>query len=213
MYKRQIYDKYLRRELINTGYEIVNEAMKEDLDSDATSQIEMAEKKLFDLSNEGDSQGGFTDFATALTSSLSHIEAAYQKDGKISGLPTQLDALDNKTGGLNNSDLIIIAGRPAMGKTALATNMAYNVAEYMSHDKNMDPKSKGVAFFSLEMSADQLASRILATVTQTNGHKMRTGELDNAEFTRIAAAVRELEKIPLYIDLSLIHISEPTRRS
>ena len=199
-YAQFIYDKYLRRELINTGYEIVNEAMKEDLDSDATSQIEMAEKKLFDLSNEGDSQGGFTDFATALTSSLSHIEAAYQKDGKISGLPTQLDALDNKTGGLNNSDLIIIAGRPAMGKTALATNMAYNVAEYMSHDKNMDPKSKGVAFFSLEMSADQLASRILATVTQTNGHKMRTGELDNAEFTRIAAAVRELEKIPLYID-------------
>ena len=85
-YAQFIYDKYLRRELINTGYEIVNEAMKEDLDSDATSQIEMAEKKLFDLSNEGDSQGGFTDFATALTSSLSHIEAAYQKDGKISGL-------------------------------------------------------------------------------------------------------------------------------
>ena len=87
-----------------------------------------------------------------------------------------------------------------MGKTALATNMAYNVAEYMSHEKNLDPKSKGVAFFSLEMSADQLAGRILATVTQTNGHKMRTGELDNAEFTRIAAAVRELERIPLYID-------------
>ena len=135
-----------------------------------------------------------------MTTSLGHIEEAYQKDGKISGLPTQLDALDNKTGGLNNSDLIIIAGRPAMGKTALATNMAYNVAEYMSHEKNLDPKSKGVAFFSLEMSADQLAGRILATVTQTNGHKMRTGELDNAEFTRIAAAVRELERIPLYID-------------
>lgn len=99
-------------------------------------------KKTFDLSNEGDSQGGFTDFATALTSSLSHIEAAYQKDGKISGLPTQLDALDNKTGGLNNSDLIIIAGRPAMGKTALATNMAYNVAEYMSHDKIWTPNPK-----------------------------------------------------------------------
>lgn len=199
-YAQFIYDKYLRRELINTGYEIVNDAMKEDLDSDATTQIETAEKKLFELSNQGESQGGFIDFAQALTSSLSQIEQAYQKDGKISGLPTALDALDEKTGGLNNSDLIIIAGRPAMGKTALATNIAYNVAEFMSHDKSVDPKSRGVAFFSLEMSADQLASRILSTVTQTPGHKMRTGELDNAEFTRIAAAVRELETIPLYID-------------
>lgn len=199
-YAQFIYDKYLRRELINTGYEIVNDAMKEDLDADATTQIETAEKKLFELSNQGDSQGGFIDFSQALTTSLGHIEQAYQKDGKISGLPSGLDALDEKTGGLNNSDLIIIAGRPAMGKTALATNIAYNVAEFMSHDKSVDPKSKGVAFFSLEMSADQLAGRILSTVTQTPGHKMRTGELDNSEFTRIAAAVRELEVIPLYID-------------
>ena len=199
-YAQFIYDKYLRRELIATGFDIVNNAAREDIDSDAGEQIEEAEKKLFELSNQGDINGGFVDFSQALTSSLSHIEQAYQKDGKISGLPTSLDALDNKTGGLNNSDLIIIAGRPAMGKTALATNIAYNVAEYMLHAKDLDEKSRGVAFFSLEMSADQLASRILSTVTQTNGHKMRTGELDNAEFTRIAAAVRELEKIPLYID-------------
>lgn len=199
-YAQFIYDKYLRRELIATGFDIVNNATKEDIDSDATEQIEQAEKKLFELSNQGDINGGFIDFSQALTSSLSHIEQAYQKDGKISGLPTSLDALDNKTGGLNNSDLIIIAGRPAMGKTALATNIAYNVAEYMMHAKDLDEKSRGVAFFSLEMSADQLASRILSTVTQTNGHKMRTGELDSAEFTRIAAAVRELEKVPFYID-------------
>ena len=199
-YAQFIYDKYLRRELIATGFDIVNNATKEDIDSDATEQIEQAEKKLFELSNQGDINGGFVDFSQALTSSLSHIEQAYQKDGKISGLPTSLDALDNKTGGLNNSDLIIIAGRPAMGKTALATNIAYKVAEYMMHAKDLDEKSRGVAFFSLEMSADQLASRILSTVTQTNGHKMRTGELDSAEFTRIAAAVRELEKVPFYID-------------
>ncbi len=199
-YAQFIYDKYLRRELINTGYEIVADALKEDLDSDASEQIENAEKKLFELANQGDSQGGFIDFAEALTSSLGQIEQAYQKDGKISGLPSGLDALDEKTGGLNNSDLIIIAGRPAMGKTALATNIAYNVAEFMSHDKSIEAKNRGVAFFSLEMSADQLAGRILSTVTQTPGHKMRTGELDNAEFTRIAAAVRELESIPLYID-------------
>ena len=199
-YAQFIYDKYLRRELINTGYEIVNDAAKEDIDNDAVSQIENAERKLFELSDQGDAQGGFVDFASALTSSLGYIEAAYQKEGKISGLPTALDDLDNRTGGLNNSDLIIIAGRPAMGKTALATNIAYNVADFMSHTNSIEPKNKGVAFFSLEMSADQLASRILSTVTQTNGKKMRTGELDNAEFTRIAAAVRELEKIPLYID-------------
>lgn len=199
-YAQFIYDKYLRRELIATGFEIVNEAAKEDLDSDALTQIETAEKKLFELANQSEHQGGFVDFGDALVSSLGHIEAAYQKEGKISGLPTALDALDAKTGGLNDSDLIIIAGRPAMGKTALATNMAYNVAEYMYHNKNLEASKKGVAFFSLEMSADQLASRILSTVTQTNGHRMRTGELDNAEFTRIAAAVRELEKMPLYID-------------
>ena len=215
-YAQFIYDKYLRRQLIATGFEIVNEAAKEDIDSDAMSQIETAEKKLFDLANIGETQGGFQDFATALNTSLNNIEAAYQSDGKLSGLPTALDALDNKTGGLNNSDLIIIAGRPAMGKTALATNIAYNVAEYMYHAKDIDPKNKGVAFFSLEMSADQLAGRVLATVTQTNAHKMRTGELEKAEFMRIAAAVQELENIPLYIDdtpgLSINSIRTRARR-
>ncbi len=199
-YAQFIYDKYLRRELINTGFEIVNEATKEDLDSNAFDQIESAEKKLFELSNQGDTRGGFVDFSEALNNSLHLIAEAYEKDGKISGLPTSLDALDYMIGGLNKSDLIIIAGRPAMGKTALATNIAYNVAEYMANNKNLDPKTRGVAFFSLEMSADQLASRILSTVTQTNGKKMRNGELDKAEFMRIAAAVQELEQIPLYID-------------
>ncbi len=199
-YGQFIYDKYLRRELIATGYEIVNEAMKEDIDSDANTQIEQAERRLFELSNQGDIQGGFVSFGDALTTSLGLIEKAYQKEGKLSGIPTGLDALDNKTGGLNNSDLIILAGRPAMGKTALATNIAYNVAEYMSHAKDVDERNRGVAFFSLEMSADQLASRILSTVTQTPSHKMRTGELDESEFIRIAAGVRELENIPLYID-------------
>ena len=199
-YGQFVYDKFLRRELINTGSEIINNAFKESADLSANEQIEMAEQQLFNLADQGETQGGFIDFSKALTSSLGYIEQAFQKEGKISGLPTGLERLDYKTGGLNNSDLIIIAGRPALGKTALATNMAYNVAEYMSRAKNMDPHDKGVAFFSLEMSADQLASRILSTVTQTPGNKMRTGELDNAQFTRIAAAVRELESIPLYID-------------
>ncbi len=199
-YAQFVYDKYLRRELINTGTDIVNSAFAETADLSAQDQIENAEQQLFRLADQGEAQGGFIDFASALTSSLGYIEQAYQKEGKISGLPTGLEKLDYKTGGLNNSDLIIIAGRPAMGKTALATNIAYNVAEYMSRAKDIETQDKGVAFFSLEMSADQLASRILSTVTQTPGSKMRTGELDNAQFTRIAAAVRELESIPLYID-------------
>ncbi|MBR2136915.1 MAG: replicative DNA helicase [Alphaproteobacteria bacterium] len=199
-YAQFIYDKYLRRELINTGYEIVNNALIENIDLSAIDQINQAEKSLYNLADSGDAKGGFIDFSTALTSSLSAIEKAYQKEGRISGVPTSLAKLDYKIGGLNNSDLIIIAGRPAMGKTALATNIAYNVAEFFSHDKETAPEDRGVAFFSLEMSADELAARILSTVTQTPSHKMRTGELDASEFTRIAAAVRELENIPLYID-------------
>ena len=210
------YDKYLRRELINTGYEIVNSAMEETVDVSANDQIIQAEKALYSLAESGDTQRGFVDFAFALSSSLSNIEKAYQKGGKISGVPTGLNRLDYKIGGLNDSDLIILAGRPAMGKTALATNIAYNVAEFFSRDKETPAENRGVAFFSLEMSADELAARILSTVTQTSSHKMRTGDLQESEFVRIAAAVRELENIPLYIDdtpgLSINAIRTRSRR-
>ena len=199
-YAQYIYDKFLRRELINTGYEIVNNAMQESLDISASDQISAAERSLYNLSENGDTQGGFMDFGSALGSSLNLIEKAYQKQGKISGVPTGLNQLDYKIGGLNETELIILAGRPAMGKTALATNIAYNVAEFFSRDKETPPENRGVAFFSLEMSAEELAARILSTATQTSSHKMRTGDLEEAEFTRIAAAVRELENIPLYID-------------
>ncbi|MBR1600730.1 MAG: replicative DNA helicase [Alphaproteobacteria bacterium] len=199
-YAQFIYDKYLRRELINTGFEIVNSAMQENVDISATDQISDAERALYTLADKGDNQGGFIDFAKALSSSLANIERAYQKEGKISGVPTGLNQLDYKIGGLNDSDLIILAGRPAMGKTALATNIAYNVAEFFSRDKETPPDKRGVAFFSLEMSAEELGARILSTVTQTSSHKMRVGDLQAAEFTRITAAARELENIPLYID-------------
>jgi replicative DNA helicase len=199
-YAQFIQDKYIRRELVATGHDIVNEAYNEDLDTSAMDQIEIAEKKLFNLSNENETRGGFTDFSDALTESISSIEEAFKSDGNISGTPTGLIALDKKMGGLHDSDLIILAGRPAMGKTALATNIAYNIAEHFLHEKDIDEKKRGVAFFSLEMSASQLATRILATQTHTSGFRLRSGELDNSEFTRVAAAVRELEKTPLYID-------------
>ncbi len=199
-YAQFIYDKYLRRELINIGCDIATSAAKEDVDSEAEQQIENAEKRLFDLADQGEASRGFIDFSQALKLSTDNIQAAIKRGGKISGLSTGLDDLDNKIGGLNDSDLLIIAGRPGMGKTALGTNIAYNVAEAMVRDKTIAPNKRGVAFFSLEMSSDQLASRILSTVTQISGKNMRVGKVDNAEFGRIAAGVREIESTPLYID-------------
>lgn len=199
-YAQFVYDMYLRRELISTGYDIASDAMNENIEETTARQIEKAEKRLFDLAMHGDGQKGFQDFGSSLNSALELIEKAYQKEGKVSGLPTGLLALDAKMGGLNDSDLIILAGRPAMGKSALAMNIAYNVAEFMFHGDKLDPHDKGVAIFSLEMSADQLAARILSSITDTPGHKLRTGDLELSEFNRIAAAVREYQKLPLYID-------------
>ena len=199
-YARFIYDKYLRRELISTGYDIASEAMSESLDESTAQQIENAEKRLFNLAMHGDGQKGFQDFGTTLRATLEQIEKSYQKEGRISGLPTGLDELDLRTGGLNDSDLIILAGRPAMGKSALAMNIAYNVAEYMSKNTEIDPHDKGVAIFSLEMSAEQLAARILSSITETPGNKLRNGNLEMEEFQRIIGAVNEYQKLPLYID-------------
>ncbi|MBR5482901.1 MAG: AAA family ATPase, partial [Alphaproteobacteria bacterium] len=199
-YAQYIYEQYLRRELISAGFDIVNNAMKEDLESNATAQIEEAEKRLYDLSDKGDAGKGFVSFSEALSASIDTIEKAYQREGDISGISTGLDDLDKRTGGLNNSDLIVLAGRPAMGKTALATNIAYNVAELMSRDKSFEEKSRGVAFFSLEMSADQLATRILSTTAGISSKRMRNGDIDGGEYGRLSEVARTLEKMPLYID-------------
>ena len=194
-----MYDKYLRRELIATGYDIASEAMSEDIENTTTAQIEKAERRLFNIAEHGDGQKGLQDFGQVLNLTLPIIEKAYQRRGKISGLPTGLYDLDQKTGGLNNSDLLILAGRPAMGKTALAVNIAYNVATMMLKDgEDLDPKEKGVAIFSLEMSAAHLAARILSDITDTPGQKMRKGDIDLSEFHRIAAAVSEYQQLPLY---------------
>ena len=200
-YAQYIYEQYLRRELVAAGYEIASHAMREDIESSATEQIEEAEKRLYDLSDKGDAGKGFVDFGQALNYSMDSIQRAYQNEGHIAGMSTGLDDLDKKIGGLNNSDLIVLAGRPGMGKTALATNIAYNVAELMSRGAiKLDDKSKGVAFFSLEMSADQLATRILSSTAGISSQRMRNGNIDNGEYGRIAEVARVLEKMPLYID-------------
>ena len=200
-YAQFIYDKYLRRELIAAGYDMASEAMSENLEETTSKILENAERRLFNIAEHGDGQRGLQGFGQVLNSALVMIDKAYQKEGKISGLPTGLHELDYRMGGLNPSDLIILAGRPAMGKTALALNIAYNVASFMYKEGDkIEPKERGVAVFSLEMSSEQLASRVLSNITDTPGHKLRTGDIELGEFNRIAAAVSEYQQLPMYID-------------
>ena len=199
-YAQFVYDKYLRRELIAAGYDIASEAMNENIDETISQQIEKAERRLFNIAEHGDGQRGLQDFSVVSAAALKMIDKNMQKQGKITGVTTGLNGLDFKLGGLNKSDLLILAGRPAMGKTALALNIAYNAALSMSKDSNLDPKEKGVAVFSLEMSSEQLATRVLSNITDTPGQNLRHGDLEMGAFNRIAAAVGEAQNFPLYID-------------
>lgn len=199
-YAQFIYDKYLRRELIAAGYDIASEAMNENIDETISQQIEKAERRLFNIAEHGDGQRGLQNFSVVSKAALEMIDKNMQKQGKLTGVTTGLTDLDMKLGGLNNSDLLILAGRPAMGKTALALNIAYNAALSMSTDKSIDAKDKGVAVFSLEMSADQLASRVLSNITDTPSQDLRRGNLDTSKFNVIAAAVGTSQNLPLYID-------------
>lgn len=204
-YARIIRDLAIRRELMHIGAGVQSRASKPDRDSDGTQQIEVAERELFALAERGSTGRGFTSFGEALTESLKMAEAAFKRDGKIAGIATRLDDLDHKLGGLHKSDLIILAGRPSMGKTSLVTNIAYNVAADYRGEKQEDGSTKTiaggkVAFFSLEMSSEQLATRILAERTGINAHKIRQGDLDKYDFEKLRDATEELQNLPLYID-------------
>lgn len=196
-YGRLIHDLYIRRQLIALGSEVVNDAFDENLEQNADDQIRKAEEGLYNLANDGQAARGFTSFAAALGQSLTSVDAACKSEG-LSGVTTGLVDLDRTLGGLHNSDLIILAGRPGMGKTALATAMAYNAA----YSKFKDPDGPGAvtAFFSLEMSAEQLATRILSNEAQIPGHSMRTGKVNQDDFNKLTAAVGLMEKVPLFID-------------
>ncbi|MTJ81010.1 MAG: replicative DNA helicase [Telmatospirillum sp.] len=204
-YARLIFDLHLRRELIAVGEDMVNDAFEPELDMDAKTQIEVAEKKLFDLATAGQADGGLKEFKHALIEAISQAEAAHKREGKLSGVTTGLRDLDQKLGGLHPSDLLILAGRPSMGKTALATNMAFNAAKAFRTEIQPNGEKKVVegaivAFFSLEMSSEQLASRILADRAEISSHKIRQGELTHEEFERLVIAAQELHQLPLYID-------------
>ena len=204
-YGRLIYDLFLRRQLIELGTDVVNEAYTSDPDDTATRQIETAEQHLYDLATSGDYEGGFQSFAESIKQAVDMAEAAYNREGALGGVPTGFRRLDLLLGGLHKSDLIIIAARPSMGKTAFATNIAYNVANLTDtvedEDGNVRPVDDNVVgFFSLEMSAEQLAGRILAEGSQIPSDKIRKGEMNQHEFDRLVQASQRLQKAPLYID-------------
>jgi len=220
-YGRTIYDLAIRRDLIIIGEDMVNVAYDAPVDFAPTAQIEDAERKLYEIAETGKYDGGFQRFAQALTTAVDMAAHAYQRDGRLSGIATGLKDLDRMMGGLQKSDLVIVAGRPGMGKTALATNIAYNIARAWRGDVQADGRTATVnggvvGFFSLEMSAEQLATRIISEQTEIPSYRIRRGEIDPVDFDRIVETAREIEALPLYIDetggLSVAQLAARARR-
>ncbi|RFP89489.1 replicative DNA helicase [Rhodobacteraceae bacterium 63075] len=204
-YAQMIYDLAVRRDLIALGQEISARAAKVEVDSEPREQIVEAEQKLYQLAEQGQAESGFQSFLKAVTDAVNVANAAYQRDGGLAGIATELADMDKMLGGLHKSDLLILAGRPSMGKTSLATNIAFNVAKAYKRGKLPDGAEGAVdggvvGFFSLEMSAEQLAGRILAEASEISSHKIRQGDLDEGEFRRFVDAAKELEACPLFID-------------
>ncbi|HHB80133.1 MAG TPA: replicative DNA helicase, partial [Aliiroseovarius sp.] len=204
-YAQMIYDLAIRRELIQLGSDISAKAARVDVDSEPREQIVEAEQALYQLAEQGQTESGFQSFLKAVTDAVQVANAAYQREGGLAGLATGLRDLDQKLGGLHPSDLLILAGRPSMGKTSLATNIAFNVAK--AYRKGTRPDgTEGtvdggvVGFFSLEMSAEQLAGRILSEASEISSHKIRQGDMDEGEFRRFVEAAKALEACPLFID-------------
>jgi replicative DNA helicase len=204
-YARVIYDLALRRDLIRIGGDIAVGASQGDAELSARDQIERAEQQLFSLAESGGTSQGFVPFAQALHGAVQMAAEAHSREGGLAGISTGLLDLDQKIGGLHPSDLMILAGRPSMGKTALACNVAFDVARHYAWEPQPDGTKKTVrggvvAFFSLEMSAEQLAMRLLAEVSGVSGDRLRKGEIDAMEFGRIRDAAMEIQEAPLYID-------------
>ena len=215
-YGKIIYDLYVKRNLVGIAHNIINETNLNNNEL-AENLIENAENDLYNLSQTGNSERSFINFGNALQGAVDIISEAYKRDGKIAGVPTGFKDLDNKLGGLHKSDLIIIAGRPSMGKTALGTNIAFNCAiKYQEEKDEFDNKKiidgGKVAFFSLEMSSEQLATRILAEQTKISGDKMRKAELNKNDFNKIAKTSSKLENLNLIIDDNPV-LTIPTLRA
>ena len=216
-YAKIIYDLHIKRSLIGIGKNIVQETVENTDDLEGQDLIDNAENDLYLLSQTGNTDRKHSYFSDALKNAVEVIDEAFKRDGKIAGLPTGLRDLDKKLGGLHNSDLIIIAGRPSMGKTALGTNIAFNAAKKFKEQEDEFGNKKiidggKVGFFSLEMSAEQLATRVLAEQSKISGDKMRKAELSKDDFKKIAKVSADLENLNLIIDDNPI-LTIPTLRA
>src|SRR5579875_1086429 len=219
-YARVVYDLALRREVLRISGDMAKNAV-EDAETEAREQIEQAEQQLYSLAETGASSTGFQAFADALQGAVEMTAEAFKRDGGLAGVSTGLVDLDQKLGGLHKSDLLILAGRPSMGKTALATNIAFHVARNYAWEPQPDGSRKTVnggvvAFYSLEMSAEQLAMRLLADVSGVSSDRLRKGEIDQHEFARVRDAALEIQESPFYIDatggLSISKLTARARR-
>jgi len=204
-YARLLYDLHIKRSLIGIGKNIIQDTISNEEDLEGINLIENAENDLYNLSQTGSSDRKYSLFGESLKKAIDVIDQSFKREGKIAGLPSGLKDLDKKLGGFHNSDLIIIAGRPSMGKTALGTNIAFNAAKKFKEKEdefgNKTTIDGGkIAFFSLEMSSEQLATRVLAEQSKISGDKMRKAELNKEDFKKIAKVSSELENLNLVID-------------
>ena len=220
-YGRAIYDLALRRALITIGEDMVNIAYDAPLDMPPQTQIEDTERRLFELAENGRYDGGFQSFNDAVALAIDMAAVAKERDGGLSGISTGIHTLDSKMGGLQRSDLIVLAGRPGMGKTSLATNIAYNIAAAFEGEVQADGTTKAknggvVGFYSLEMSSEQLATRIISEQTEVSSSKIRRGDINDADFEKLVACSMMMQKVPLYIDqtggISIAQLSARARR-
>lgn len=215
-YGRLIQDLAMKRELVMIGEEVVNDAYKVEDRSTASQQIESAESKLFKLANQSSGRSDFRNISVSLQQTIDKTLLARKRDNSISGISTGLIDLDKMLGGMQNSDLIILAGRPSMGKTALAINLAVNACKFLNRDAEKETDKKAVGFFSLEMSADQLSARILSMESSINATKFRSGQISDIEWEAIAARSADIGNWPFFIDdtpaLSIAAVRTRTRR-
>ena len=220
-YSKLVYDLAIRRELIALGQEISSRAQSIKVDEQPEEQIILAEQNLYKIGDSGKSETGFKSFLKALNEAVQVANAAHHRDGNLAGISTGFIDLDKKMGGLHSSDLIILAGRPSMGKTSLATNIAYNIAKSFHKRENPDGSSETidggiVGFYSLEMSAEQLAVRILSETAEIPSEQIRRGDMTENEFRRFVEAAKSIESSPLYIDdtpaLTIAQLASRARR-
>ncbi|MDR3494610.1 MAG: replicative DNA helicase [Ancalomicrobiaceae bacterium] len=220
-YGRVIRDLAIRRNLIHIGEDMVNIAYDAPVDMPPRAQIEDAERRLYELAESGRYDSGFVTFGDALKGSIDMAAAAFARQGGLSGVSTGIASLDRMMGGLQRSDLIILAARPAMGKTSLATNIAFNIAAAFRAEEQPDGAYKTVdggivGFFSLEMSSEQLATRIISEQTEIPSHKIRRGDISDMEFEKLVAASQMMQTIPLYVDqtggISIAQLAARARR-